>query len=126
MGQVTVNREKVLDHIIRSQAPLDTYSISGALTSDDKIIPERSVRAAVIWLVYAGYLIKADKPVKRVSVNEDGREQTYNAYLYIYTGKPLPIRTVRRDPEERDVQKWDDVNDGGVLLQNIIFRKAPR
>lgn len=121
MRLITVTRETVLNHIIDRKASLDTKSIAAALSVDGKEISESAVRAAVIWLVHADYLVKTGKPVVRISEDKLGRKQYYKVYLYKYTGKPFPITTVRRNKEEREVQRWGENKEGGILLQEIIF-----
>jgi hypothetical protein len=115
--QVCVTRARVLEYIKSSNVPLDTKQIAEALSTEDALIPERSVRAAVTWLILSDFLIKSEKPIIRRA-----NGQPYKVWLYIWTGKDTPIREVRRNPDERAAQSWGETNGAGVFLQNLFLR----
>jgi len=123
MRQVCINRQAVLDYIKQSNCDLDTYQIAEALSTPERIIPERSVRASVTWLILANFLERSEKPVFRKTTPEDGKSpQTYKVWLYRYTGKTAAISRVRHDPEERKAQNWNEPSDSGVYLQNLFLK----
>ena len=123
MRQVCINRQAVLDYIKQSEGSLDTYQIAAALSTPERTIPERSVRASVTWLILANFLERSEKPVFRKSAPTDGKpSQTYKVWLYRYTGKQAPISRVRHDPEERKAQSWNEPSDSGVYLQNLFLK----
>lgn len=118
MRQVCVTRQRVLDYIVKAQGPLDTYQIAEALSNEEQTIPERSVRAAVTWLVLGEYLQRDDKPVIRTDING----LRYKVWLYVWTGKNTPIINVRRNAEEREIQSWGDGHSSGVFLDNLFLK----
>jgi len=123
MRQVCINRQAVLDYIKQSEGNLDTYQIAAALSTPERMIPERSVRASVTWLILANFLERSEKPVFRKSPASEGKpSQTYKVWLYRYTGKQAPISRVRHDPEERKAQSWNEPSDSGVYLQNLFLK----
>lgn len=116
--QVCVTRARVLEYIKTVPGPLTTQQIADALSTEEQTIPERSVRAAVAWLILSGFLKKIDKPLIRRQENG----QPYKVWLYVWTGKDAPIREVRRNAEEREAQNWGEPNVAGVFLQNLFLR----
>lgn len=119
--QVNVTLQNVLDHIRGASGYLSTQEVSDAMSTEARQIPERSVRAAVTWLTLSGHLVKSEKPIIR-----QANGQPYKVWLYKWTGKDDPIREIRQNAEEREVQKWDDSKGGGVLLQNIFMQMGRR
>lgn len=123
MRQVCVNRQAVLDYIKNSQGNLDTYQIAEALSTPERLIPERSVRAAVTWLILANFLERSATPSLRKTIAVEGKpSQTYKVWLYKFTGKNAPISRVRHDPDERKAQEWNIRNNSGVFLQNLFSK----
>lgn len=123
MRQVCINRQAVLDYIKQSEGNLDTYQIANALSTPERQIPERSVRASVTWLILANFLERSDKPVFRTSPAAAGKPaQTYKVWLYRYTGKQAPISRVRHNPDERMAQYWNQPSESGVFLQNLFLK----
>lgn len=122
MRQVCINRQAVLDYIRNANQFLDTYQIANALTTPERQIPERSVRAAVIWLILAGYLERKLKTEMRTSISVTGVAQPYKVWIYRATNKNTPISTVRHNPDDRKAQEYDQVNESGVYLQYLFSK----
>lgn len=123
MRQICVNRQMVLDAIKNLNESCTTQEMANALSSPEKIIPERSVRAAVAWLILTGYLEKSTRLITRYDQNGD----PYKVWLYNWTGKDTPISGkrcdgIRRNREEREIQKnWGGNEPAGVFLQTLFL-----
>ena len=117
-----MNRQMVLEKIKEMEGNCTTQELANALSTPERLIPERSVRSAVFWLVLSGYLEKSETLV----IRRDSSGNAYKVWLYTWTGKDRPITGhradgIRQNREERAAQVEGDKFNGGVFLQQLFL-----
>jgi transcription initiation factor IIE alpha subunit len=101
-----VTREAVLDFVLsRGFAPFTTTDIAETLN-----VKEYAVRGAVSWLKLDDYI--------EFHAWHDERE---HVKVYIWTGKSLPVENIRRNWEERQLQRSERSSErASAAVQDLL------
>jgi hypothetical protein len=127
LRKVDVNRERVLGLIKTASVSLTTKEIGRILK-----VKERSVRAAVTWLVFGGYLVPDGAIITQTTPGKYGKRK-FKVQVYKWTGKIDKICKVyvqeREDTGHTNYKtgkpilavKSEPNNDKGLMLQNLMM-----
>lgn len=81
MSKVQINRERVLKLIKAAPVPISTKEMGRMLH-----VKERSVRAAITWLILGGYIKRDGYLIEYTTPGKYGRRK-YKIDLYTWSGK---------------------------------------
>lgn len=104
----SVTREHVLEVFKGADGELTTREVAERLR-----VGEYQARAAVSWLLLGGFLCPGALVTRKTR-----NGHPYIAASYRWSGKEGPVMRVRRDPDERRLQTFQE--SGALALQSVM------
>ena len=115
LRKVDVTRERVLGLIKTATVALTTKEMGRILK-----VKERSVRAAVSWLILGGFIICAGTIVSQTTPGKYGKRK-FKIQVYQWTGKTEEVcKIYTSDYVDRKIVK-NNYGDGGLMLQGLMM-----
>lgn len=115
MRKVDINRERVLGLIKTATVSLTTKEMGRILK-----VKERSVRAAVSWLILGGFIISDGVIISQTTPGRYGKRK-FKIQVYKWTGKTTEICKIHtKDLVDREIEEKSH-NGDVLLLQNLIM-----
>ena len=120
MRNVDVNREGVLELIKTAEVPLTSKEMARILK-----VKERSVRAAIVWLIKGGF-VKSDGFIVSSSLlivkNKTFRGKR-KIYMYIWTGKNSEIKKLSvKGMSTNEITEANKDYSNVIFLQSLIMK----
>lgn len=115
MDKVDVNRERVLGLIKTASVSLTTKEMGRILK-----VKERSVRAAVAWLVLGNFIKPDGIIMSQTTPGQYGRRK-FKIQVYKWTGKTDEISKIHTSDFKNGEIKKPDRGDSGLMLQNLMM-----